>query len=450
MKARRVLRTVSLLFAVSLLILNCSRKVTPGNALESYINNRDNSYEWELYEKHELEDVTLYNILLTSQKWKDYTWRHHLAVLVPREIEHDGALLYLSSGNNSDEMPNWRKNDDGSIQFMEYIAKKNRAVTAVLFQVPNQPLFGNLTEDEIISLTFYNYKQDKDYSLPLLFPMVKSAVRSMDAIQEFARNELNHEINGFLVSGASKRGWTTWLTGASDSRVEAIAPMVIDMINMPKSISYHLEAWGEYSPQIKDYVELGVAQDVDTEEGKDIVAMVDPFSYRDKLTMPKLIFNGTNDEYWPVDVIKLYYYDLPGENYLHYVPNAGHSLGDKRQAINALNSFFAETLLDEEYTQCSWEVEEDGSEVIVTIDVSAEELAGVQLWSAYSDDRDFRDNKFDTQVLDIIPTDKITVRVNYPDSGYRAFYIDLLYPNPYGEIYSKSTRVFVIDSDKVL
>lgn len=450
MKARRVLRTVTLLFAVSLLILNCSRKVTPGNALESYINNRDNSYEWELYEKHELEDVTLYNILLTSQKWKDYTWRHHLAVLVPREIEHDGALLYLSSGNNSDEMPNWRKNDDGSIQFMEYIAKKNRAVTAVLFQVPNQPLFGNLTEDEIISLTFYNYKQDKDYSWPLLFPMVKSAVRSMDAIQEFTRNELNHEINGFLVSGASKRGWTTWLTGASDSRVEAIAPMVIDMINMPKSISYHLEAWGEYSPQIKDYVELGVAQDVDTEEGKDIVAMVDPFSYRDKLTMPKLIFNGTNDEYWPVDVIKLYYYDLPGENYLHYVPNAGHSLGDKRQAINALNSFFAETLLDEEYTQCSWEVEEDGSEVIVTIDVSAEELAGVQLWSAYSDDRDFRDNKFDTQVLDIIPTDKITVRVNYPDSGYRAFYIDLLYPNPYGEIYSKSTRVFVIDSDKVL
>lgn len=244
MKARRVLRTVSLLFAVSLLILNCSRKITPGNALESYINNRDNLYEWELYEKHDLEDVTLYNILLTSQKWKDYTWRHHLAVLVPREIEHDGALLYLSSGNNSDEMPNWRKNDDGSIQFMEYIAKKNRAVTAVLFQVPNQPLFGNLTEDEIISLTFYNYKQDKDYSWPLLFPMVKSAVRSMDAIQEFTRNELNHEINGFLVSGASKRGWTTWLTGASDSRVEAIAPMVIDMINMPKSISYHLEAWG--------------------------------------------------------------------------------------------------------------------------------------------------------------------------------------------------------------
>ena len=450
MKIFYAIRTVSILFVSSVIFLTCNSTITPDNALESYINNKDISYEWELYETHELDGITLYNILLTSQKWQNYTWRHHLAILVPKEIEHDGALLYISSGSNSEEMPNWRKVDDGSIQFMEFIAKKNKAITAVLFQVPNQPLFGDLTEDEIISLTFYNYKQDKDYSWPLLFPMVKSAIRSMDAIQEFTSKELNHDINSFLVSGASKRGWTTWLTGASDSRVEAIAPMVIDMLNMPKSIGYHLEAWGEYSPQIKDYVDLGVAQDVDTEEGKEIVAMVDPYSYRDKLTMPKLIFNGTNDEYWPVDVIKLYFDELAGENYLHYVPNAGHGLGDRRQAINALNSFFAETILGYDYPECSWEFEESDKEVIVTIDVSEDELEGVQLWSAFSEDRDFRDNEFHYQVLDIIPTDKIIVRVNYPDSGFSAFYIDLLYPNPYGEIYSKSTRVFVTDTDEVL
>jgi len=450
MKAIFFLKTIGLLFVASLLLQNCSKKVNPNNALESYINNKDKSYEWELYETHELEDVKLYNVLLTSQKWQDYTWRHHLAVLVPKEIEHDEALLYISSGSNSEEMPNWRKNDDGSIQLVEYIAKKNKAITAVLFQVPNQPLFGDLTEDEIISLTFYNFKQDKDYSWPLLFPMVKSAIKSMDAIQEFSAKELHHEINSFLVSGASKRGWTTWLTGASDTRVKAIAPMVIDMLNMPESIGYHLEAWGEYSPQIKDYVDLGVAQDVNTEEGQEIVSMVDPYSYLDKLTMPKIIFNGTNDEYWPVDVIKFYFSDLPGENYLHYVPNAGHGLGDKKQAINALNSFFAETILGGEYYECLWEFEERAKEVIVTIDVSEDELDGVHLWTAYSDDRDFRDNEFNFKVLDIIPTDKITISVNYPDSGYCAFYIDLLYPNPFGEIYSKSTRVFVTDTDEVL
>jgi len=34
----------------------------------------------------------------------------------------------------------------------------------------------------------------------------------MDIIQEFSKKELHHKTKGFVVSGASKRGWTTWLT----------------------------------------------------------------------------------------------------------------------------------------------------------------------------------------------------------------------------------------------
>jgi len=442
---------VSSLFTIFLLF-SCQpqKEITPENALESYLNNNDNSFAWELHDSHEQNDVNLYNLLVTSQKWQDYTWRHQVAVIVPEEIKYDGALLYITGGSNKDEMPNWKKPDDGTIQMMEMIAQKNSAVVAVVFQVPNQPLFGDLKEDEIISLTFHNYRNDKDFTWPLLFPMVKSAVRAMDAVQLFSEKTLDHKINRFLVSGASKRGWTTWLTGASDPRVEAIAPMVIDMLNMPKSISYHVEAWGDYSIQIQDYVELGIAQDVNTPEGQEIVTMVDPFSYREKLTMPKLIFNGTNDEYWPADAIKHYINEIPGENYLHYVPNAGHGLGDKKQAIQALSSFFAETLQNKEYPECSWNFEEIGQEVVVTIDASKEELTGILLWTCDSDDRDFRDNKFVSKAIDTEPSDQVSIQVNYPDSGFRAFYIDLLYPDPNGEVYSKSTRMFVADTDKVL
>jgi PhoPQ-activated pathogenicity-related protein len=442
---------VSSLFTIFLLF-SCQpqKEITPENALESYLNNNDNSFAWELHDSHEQNGVNLYNLLVTSQKWQDYTWRHQVAVIVPEEIKYDGALLYITGGSNKDEMPNWKKPDDGTIQMMGMIAKKNSAVVAVVFQVPNQPLFGDLKEDEIISLTFHNYRNDKDFTWPLLFPMVKSAVRAMDAVQEFSQKTLNHKINRFLVSGASKRGWTTWLTGASDPRVEAIAPMVIDMLNMPKSISYHVEAWGDYSIQIQDYVELGIAQDVNTPDGQEIVTMVDPFSYREKLTMPKLIFNGTNDEYWPADAIKHYIYDIPGENYLHYVPNAGHGLGDQKQAIQALSSFFAETLQNKKYPECSWNFEEIGQEIVVTIDASKEELTGILLWTCDSDDRDFRDNKFVSKAIDTEPSDQVSIQVNYPDSGFRAFYIDLLYPDPNGEVYSKSTRMFVADADEVL
>ena len=330
------------------------------------------------------------------------------------------------------------------------IAQKNNAIVAKVSQVPNQPLYDNLTEDALISYTLHNYREDKDFSWPLLFPMVKSAVRSMDAVQAFSKENLNHEINSFLVSGGSKRGWTTWLTGASDPRVEAIAPMVIDMLNMPKSISYHVEAWGDYSIQIEDYVKLGIAQDVDTPDGRELVAMIDPFSYRDKLTMPKLILNGTNDEYWPADAIKHYISEIPGENYLHYVPNAGHGLGDKRQALQALSAFWGETLQKQKHPELSWEIEEGSDGITVKIKATESKLSNVKLWVCDSEDRDFRDNEFIENPVETEPANEIFVSVKYPETGFRAFYVDLIYKDLNGEKYSKSTRMFVSNSEKIL
>ena len=418
--------------------------------MQAYLENNDNSFHWEVFDFHELEEVKLYNLHVVSQNWRDYVWSHQVAVLVPDEVAFDGALLFIAGGSNKDGTPNWKKPDDSTIKLMGMVAEKNKAVTAVIFQVPNQPLYGDLTEDELISLTLHNYRNQKDYTWPLLFPMVKSAVRAMDAIQEFSHETLDQDINRFLVSGGSKRGWTTWLTGAQDSRVEAIAPMVIDMLNMPKSIPYHLEAWGDYSIQIQDYVNLGIAQDVETPDGREIVEMVDPYSYRAKLTMPKLIFNGTNDEYWPVDAIKLYIDEIPGKNCLHYVPNAGHSLGDKKQAIQALNAFFGEILRHRNFPDCSWTIEETEKEIEIHITATVEKLAGVKLWTAESDDRDFRDNEFIATPVELQNPRNLTIQLPYPESGFRAFYVDLIYPDHNGELYSVSTRMFVSDRNKIL
>ncbi|SHF22229.1 PhoPQ-activated pathogenicity-related protein [Mariniphaga anaerophila] len=437
---------------IGTLLFSCAqpKEVTPETALESYIENSDKSFTWEQKDSHEADGVKIYNLLVTSQQWREYTWRHQVAVIVPNEVKYDGALLFITGGSNKDEMPNWKKPDDRNISALKLVAERNNAVVAIVFQVPNQPLYGDMTEDELISYTFHNYRKDKDFTWPLLFPMVKSAVRSMDAVQAFSKETLNHNINRFVVSGASKRGWTTWLTGASDSRVEAIAPMVIDMLNMPKSITYHLDAWGSYSIQIQDYVNLGIAQDVNTPDGQELATMVDPYSYRKKLTMPKLIFNGTNDEYWPADAIKHYLDEIPGENYLHYVPNAGHGLGDKKQAIQALSSFFATTLQKKKYPACSWTMEKDGEQIVLKIKASGDKLSGIVLWTADSDDRDFRDNEFVSAPQNTEPSDEIIVHVNYPESGFRAFYIDLLYPDPNGDMYSESTRMFVANDTEVL
>lgn len=440
----------SLLIILTLAACQPQQVITPETALEAYLENGDKTFSWELKDSQEAEGVKVYNLLVTSQQWREHTWRHQVSVIVPEKVSYDGALLFINGGSNKNEMPNWKKPDDGTTKALGMVARANSAIVAVVSQVPNQPLYDNLTEDALISLTLHNYRKDKDYSWPLLFPMVKSAVRSMDAVQAFAQENLNHKINRFLVSGASKRGWTTWLTGASDSRVEAIAPMVIDMLNMPKSISYHVEAWGDYSIQIEDYVKLGIAQDVDTPDGRELVAMIDPFSYRSKLTMPKLIFNGTNDEYWPADAIKHYIYEIPGENYLHYVPNAGHGLGDKKQALQALSAFWGETLQKQKHPELSWEIEEGSDGITVKIKATENKLNNVTLWVCDSEVRDFRDNEFIENPVETEPANEIFVSVKYPETGFRAFYVDLIYKDLNGEKYSKSTRMFVSNSEKIL
>ena len=54
--------------------------------------------------------------------------------------------------------------------------------------------------------------------------------------------------------------------------------------------------------------------------------MVDPYTYRDRLTKPKLLINGTNDRYWTLDALDLYWDELKGPKYVVELPNAGHGL----------------------------------------------------------------------------------------------------------------------------
>ncbi len=451
--------SILLLIPSLFLIVSCSSgtkksqkqgPITPETALERYINNGDETFKWELKEEYKMGELSAYDILLTSQKWREHTWTHQLTIFVPEKVEYDGALLFITGGSVKDGVPNWASKDNDDAKSFALIAEKNRAITAIVRQTPKQPLYDDLVEDQLISFTLHNFKKDNDYSWPLLFPMVKTAMKAMDAVQEFTKESLKKDITRFTISGASKRGWTTWLTGASDKRVEAIGPMVIDVLNMPVSLDYHIEAWNEYSIQIEDYTKLEIPQSVNTPSGNAITQMVDPYSYREKLTMPKIIFIGTNDEYWPVDAVKNYINEIPGENYIHYVPNAGHDLDGGEQALRALSAFWGRTLAKREYKDCSYEISSDNTSATLALKSSPDELLNAYLWSADSDDRDFRDEEWTSVSLDAKNKAEIDYKVDFPENGFRAFYIDLEYSDPNGGKYTKSSRMYVVNSDEVL
>jgi len=437
-----------LFFNISVFAQNVA--VTPQTALKSYISNNDNSFQWELKDSSVIGNVKLYQLLLTSQKWHNYTWRHQLTVFVPKNRQYNDALLFITGGSNKDEAPNWTK-FDGLWPSLAGLAEKNKATVALIRQVPNQPFFGNLTEDALISYTLHQFKKDKDYTWPLLFPMVKSAVKAMDAVQEFTRQKQKYEVNSFVISGASKRGWTTWLSAAiDDKRVKAIAPMVIDMINMPATLSYQYSTYGEYSIQIEDYVKLGIPQGTDTEDGKAITAMIDPFSYRSKLNVPKMIFIGTNDEYWTVDAIKHYLGEIPGKNMIHYVPNVGHNLGGGKQAFETLSAFFGLTVLNQAYPVNTWEISFNKVLSELTVNAVAENLVEATLWQTTSSDRDFRNNLWLSSNIKLKDLPKIKISMSHPKKGYQAYYVETKYKDPNGGTFSVCTRVYVTDNEKVL
>lgn len=428
-----------------------AQSVTPATALQAYLQNGDQSFKWELKEDYSSQGVKAYGLMLTSQTWKEHVWKHQLIVLVPEEVKYQDALLFITGGSNKDTQPNWTQTDrEKLLQGLVPIAKENKAIVAVVKQVPNQPLYDGLTEDALISMTLHNYKKDGDMTWPLLFPMVKSAVKAMDAVQQFAKQQHNYTVENFVVTGASKRGWTTWLSGASDRRIKAIAPMVIDILNMPVSLDYQIKTWGEYSEEINDYVKLEIPQSVNSEAGTNISTMIDPYSYRAKLTMPKMIMMGTNDPYWVVDNIKNYYDDIPGTNLIHYVPNAGHNLGDGVQAFNALSGFFGTTIQGKSYPTIDWKVKKKKKGVEVTVISADTDHLEAILWSTTSATRDFRKQTWHSKSLGNAGKKTIKWTQPYPADGYQAFYIDLKHKSPVdGKPYTSSTRMFMTDTKDV-
>jgi PhoPQ-activated pathogenicity-related protein len=256
--------------------------------------------------------------------------------------------------------------------------------------------------------------------------MAKSAVKAMDCVQEWARKEAKAVPTKFVVAGASKRGWTTWLTGASDPRVLAIAPMVIDTLNMKAQKAHSLEVWGKFSEQIDDYTSRGLTEKFDDPEGKKLWQMVDPYAYLDRLTLPKFLINGANDRYWTLDALNIYWDDLKGPKSVVYLPNAGHNLAVNRDyALNGIGAFFRHNVSKRPWPQLTWEHSDAGDDLRLRVS-STPEPKSAKVWVAKSDTRDFRESKWEpTPMLMTGPTAR--VEVPRPEKGFIAIMGDIEY-----------------------
>jgi PhoPQ-activated pathogenicity-related protein len=401
----------------------------PSTALRDYVSRPDDSYAWKERRRGPLGSGRFAELILTSQTWRGIVWKHQLFVYHPAKVR-DGAqaLLLIDGGSWSDKLeapPSGEESLPDKAQVFAALADMIETPVAIVRQVPQQPMFDGRKEDQIIALTFAKYLETKDLDWPLLLPMVKSAVRAMDTVQQFAHQQWHTDIARFTVTGASKRGWTTWLTAATDPRVNALAPMVINMLNMVAHDKLQRESFGGYSEEIHDYTERNLHEKLFTEPGAALRTIVDPYSYRANVTQPKLIILATNDAYWPVDSLNLYWNDLEGDKYVLYVPNNGHGIRDYPRVLGTLAALQRSLTGGKPLPKLTWQLDDSSDTMRLVLKSDTRPLA-VRKWTAAADTRDFRKAEWSaTRVArDGGANNAFVAKLANPDHGFNAMFLE--------------------------
>ena len=409
--------------------------------LKQYVSAPDASYGWREVGTGHIGSTEYVELILTSQTWRGTVWKHQLLVLRPAKLDASSkqAFLFIDGGSWKPEYESgFAGKPPREARIFVRLANQMRAPLAIVRQVPLEPLFER-REDALIAYSFDNYLKTGEADWPLLLPMVKSASRAMDAVQQLAEQRWGIPIERFTVSGASKRGWTSWLLAAVEPRVASVAPMVIDMLNIPAQIDLQRKTFGGLSEEIRDYADIQLPERIDSAAGRKLVAIVDPYSYRDSLTEPKLIVLGTNDPYWPVDALNVYWNGLPEDKRVLYLPNQTHDLRDLKRLIAGLSAVHRYSARGLSLPRVSWTFARESQWLDLTVSADRQPRR-VLAWSARSPTRDFRKAHWTSHSCER-SSERYLCRERIPRDRYTALYAEAAFTDRGAPGFSLSTLV---------
>lgn len=418
--------------------------------LDRYVRAPDTNYSFRLANTIKGDGYTTYMIDLVSQSWLTTNevdrplWQHWLTLVKPDKVSSSTGLLFIGGGSHRTNPPSKAEAN------LVMVATATETVVAELRNVPNQPLVfageaKGRSEDSLIAYTWDKFLRTGDAKWPARLPMTKAAVRALDTMTAFCATEEGGKVkvDRFVVAGGSKRGWTTWTTAAVDNRVIAIAPIVIDMLNVEPSFRHHFEVYGFYAPAVGDYTRAGIMDWDGTAEYRALMKIEEPYEYRSRMTLPKFIINSTGDQFFVPDSAQFYFKDLPGVKYLRYVPNTDHSLRNS-DAWTTLLACYSAIVKDATLPRFAWMAEPDGA-----IRVKAEDKpSAVKLWKLTNpENRDFRLETTGPAWTssDLTGNDSVYVaKVEKPEKGWTAFFAELTYENGSKAPFKFTTEVRVV------
>ncbi|WP_118987750.1 PhoPQ-activated pathogenicity-related family protein [Photorhabdus sp. CRCIA-P01] len=413
--------------------------------------------------KEKLPQIELRHYQLTSQFWSPGNlvlpakWQHNVDIFIPDNPLLQRALVVVNNGtnyNSGSEAPILPT--DFSVTTLAAIARATNMIVISISNIPNQHLVYRddgkpRKEDDSVahSWTLFMNEPEKQSLIPLHIPMATSVSQAIT----LAQRELKQwNINNFIVSGASKRGWTTWLSAIADTRVDAIVPFIIDILGTRAAFKHIYESYGKNWPiAFYPYYQEHVDEKIDTPAFAKLMQIEDPLQYlgsiyESRLAIPKYIVNASGDDYYASDNARFYYDILPGDKSLRVAPNSDHR-GIGNFTEQSLITFINRLQQSIPMPKLNVTLNSQQHSQILTVNFS-EKPEKVIRWTATNPiSRDFRyacGIRYKASPLDFNKMQQVEISLNSPVIGWEATYIEATFSDGY----VATTRVYITPDDK--
>lgn len=414
-------------------------QISQVSPLETYVKSVDPVTDYELVHESKGEGYSYYVIRSVSQNWlsanevTETTWWHWVSFVIPDKLDHNISFLMISGGSTNTKLP------ESPDKMLVEAALSTNSTAIKVHNIPFQPLtfvgdtVEKRTEDGLIAYGWREFMErgakDEDAVWLARLPMTKAVITAMDAVTDYTNTQLGMNLGKYVVAGGSKRGWTTWTTAAMDDRVVAMAPIVIDVLNVVPSFQHHWRSYGFWAPAVKDYEREGIMDWMGTKEYDRLLEISDPYSFLDAFVdIPKLLINGSGDQFFLPDSWQFYWDEIKGEKHLAYIPNAGHSL-ENSDAMQILLGFYKRVLTEQARPEYTWEISD--THIKVSVDPKNAPVQ-VKLWEANNTEaRDFRIDVFGPgwkeTLLPVQENGIYEVPISAPEKGWKGHFVELSY-----------------------
>ncbi|EEI9684169.1 PhoPQ-regulated protein [Salmonella enterica] len=420
--------------------------------------------DYSLLEKKQRPGVMLQRFNLNSQTWSPQgvvspeRWQNGVDIYIPDSAREKNALAVINNGSNNNGSGTPVAPTNFNEEELSRIAIATRTVVISVSNVPNQVLSYQgvttpLGEDNSVAYSWKLFIGDthKYQDASLHIPMAASVSQAF----RLAKKELTQQnINKFIVTGASKRGWAAWLTALSDPDVGAVVPFAMDLLNTQKSLEHMYQSYGKNWPvAFYPYYNQGIDQQIGTDKFARLMRLEDPLTYLntdmgDRLKIDKYIINASGDDFYVPDNSHFYYGLLPGSKSLRVVPNSTHNgiLSVAEQSLITFVNRFQEKQKLPEITE-NVQSRGDGKKELV-VNFSEKPVAILQWTAKNPAARDFRyacDIKYNSVPVSLATGDNtLSISLTTPDSGWQATYIEATFTDGY----VATTQVYITPDEK--